>query len=135
MKTQYIIHVLALSAAASYAQDALFQTEFQTPSGNIVCGGGESLSCYVKERNGDPALPRPKDCPLDWGGFFHLPAEGKTEMKCVGDYPFSAKPAVLAYNETVKNENWQCTSRQDGLYCTNLQHHGFLLNRQEQILF
>lgn len=122
-----------------YAQSADGQdapTEFKTPSGNIVCSGDEGgLSCYVKERDGEPALPQPPDCRLSWGGFFHLPAEGKVEMKCVGDYPFARTQPVLPYNETVRNGSWRCVSRQDGLYCTNLLHHGFLLNRKEQIVF
>lgn len=132
---KYLAHAL-LTATALVGVSA-FATEFQSPTGNIICGeqAGE-LICHVSERtNKKPAKPRPADCELDWGHEFILGKTGKPSLGCGGDYPFTGQAITLAYGKTIKGNGWQCTSAKTGMTCKNKQGRGFTLSRAKQKLF
>ncbi|WP_118792015.1 DUF6636 domain-containing protein [Neisseria bergeri] len=137
---------LAFAHAHADAPDGIFAVNFQSPSGNIVCGGdtgppeGEEpwygVSCFIRETdNTKPAMPKPKGCGFDWGNVFNIDNKGKAYMSCYSDYPYSPEPPVLAYGHTAKGKGWQCGSLENGVLCTNSAGHGFLLNRKWQRMF
>lgn len=130
--------ILAVSLAiTSFSGSALANSiEFNSPSGNILCGGNQNqISCFITESTGKPPLSRPKDCPVDWGQKFDLRGKGKASMPCFGDFEFNPEAPVLQYGQTIRGKSWQCTSTQSGMRCENSSKRGFQLNRQQQILF
>ena len=136
----------ALVCAYAYADTGVFTVNFQSPSGNIVCGGdtapigGEAqwrgVSCFIHETdNAKPAMPKPKECGFDWGNVFNIDNKGNAYMSCYSDYPYSPDPSVLAYGSSIKGRGWQCVSLENGIRCTNSAGHGFRLNRNRQLMF
>lgn len=141
-----LISAAAFASARADAPDGVFTVNFQSPSGNIVCGGdtgpqeGEEpwhgVSCFIHETgNTKPAMPKPKGCGFDWGNVFNIDNKGKAYMSCYSDYPYSPEPPVLAYGSSIKGTGWQCGSLENGVLCTNSAGHGFLLNSKRQRMF
>lgn len=151
MKTAFFSLTVLLALAPAWANDkpvvqGLYQKNFNTPSGNITCGGDvrngfsaiepqEGVFCSLNSAPKDPK-PRPRDCELDWHATFVLPAKGKPEVvwECAGDTPYGTA-TTLKYGETIKGKDWECSSNASGMLCTNRDGNGFKLNRQEQTLF
>ena len=88
-----LISAAAFASARADAPDGVFTVNFQSPSGNIVCGGdtgpqeGEEpwhgVSCFIHETgNTKPAMPKPKGCGFDWGNVFNIDNKGKAYMSC-----------------------------------------------------
>ena len=136
----------ALVYAYAYADTGVFNVNFQTPSGNIICGGDTAhskretawhgVSCFIQDAgNAKPARPKPKTCEFDWGNVFNADSKGKAYMSCYSDYPYSPNPSVLAYGSSIKGRGWQCVSLENGIRCTNSAGHGFQLNRNRQLMF
>lgn len=124
----------------------LYQQNFTSPSGNIICGGDvragfsaiepqEGVFCFIHSEIQN-AQPKPRDCELDWQATFVLPAKGKPEVvwECAGDTPYGT-PQTLPYGNSIKGKGWECSSNMSGMLCTNQSGNGFKLNRQEQTLF
>ena len=141
------VFVLVCSAthAAQANQNSVYEINFKTPSGNIVCGGdiGNSLpdikpwngvSCLVGINN-KPIRKKPKNCEFDWGGMFTLSQKGEAVMECYSDFPFDPSSRVLNYGETIEGSGWKCLSKKNGLLCVNKEGRGFELNRNQQKLF
>lgn len=131
MKKIALMFVLAMCTSGAFA-------DFQSPSGNIICGDidGSMLICDVQKRdNKKPARPRPHDCAGNWGDRFVIEARGKAQMECAFDYPFDENVQTLPYGSTIKGKGWQCTSQKTGMTCKNSQGHGFTLSRKKQTLF
>ena len=135
-----------LVCAYAYADTSVFTVNFQTPSGNIVCGGDTAhskretawhgVSCFIRDTgNTKPARPKPKTCEFDWGNVFNTDSKGKAYMSCYSDYPYSPNPSVLAYGNSLKGRGWQCVSLENSVRCTNSDGHRFQLNRNRQLMF
>ncbi|MDO5091648.1 MAG: hypothetical protein Q4D61_08885, partial [Cardiobacteriaceae bacterium] len=99
------------------------------PSKVVVCTGFDGVPF-------EPELERPEDCPLDWRGFFVLPAKGKPEIRweCAGDTPFIADNVSFAVGDKVKGEGWMCRREEDGLSCVNDEGFGFAVNSKRYTL-
>jgi hypothetical protein len=111
-------------------------TAFQTPTGNIVCGGGSSgVRCDIGDLSWSPP-PKPASCAFDWGQSLQISSDGTSAFGCVSDAVADGGPPVLAYGESTRFGDVECTSRQDGLTCTNTRtKHGFFLSRARYDLF
>lgn len=112
-------------------------TTLQTPSHKIGCAYSTApsfLRCDVVDATTKPPK-RPESCDLDYGIAFGLTATKKATRLCVGDTVLDPKAKVLAYGKTKHYGPFTCTSRADGLRCTNAKRHGFVLSRQRQRLF
>ena len=145
MRLLLLTALLALPTVAS-ANKSIY---FTSPSDNIFCLGDSRLeygkdgwwgvTCEIRDyrENIQPPQKRPsaEECPLDWGGSFSLEPTGRTVVDCRGDTDSIENSPKLAYGKTVYGKGWQCTSRQDGVLCTNRSGHGFHINRIRQQLF
>lgn len=109
---------------------ALSLEGFQTPTYNIACSqSADKVRCDIAERSWTPP-PKPSSCDLDWGNGLYLDETG-AGVVCAGDTNLDRTLPVLAYGETSRAGDIDCTSRQDGLTCTNRRsRHGFFLSRQ-----
>jgi hypothetical protein len=125
---------LAVTARA----DEGIRGQFMTPSGNTFClvWGDEkssSLECELKENTAKPP-PKPKDCELDFGNRFSLPAKGAPTRACYGDTMQGELPK-LEYGTPWKVDGFTCEATTKRLRCTNADGHGFELARASQRLF
>lgn len=134
MKLLKLLPLLALLPMSALAVD------FKSPSGNILCQGDYPVagyvSCLLSEMdNKKPVLPRPKDCPVEWGQDFGLNDRGKAYLNCYGDFPYDIDARVLPYGQSINGKGWSCTSQKTGMRCVNKDGKGFLINRKKQTLF
>jgi len=109
--------------------------QFRTPSGNIGCGySGTSLRCDI--RSGIPhAPPKPKDCDLDWGGGYSLGTTGRASVMCAGDTAVDPRSPAIPYGTTWHRGAFRCSSKLEGLRCTNASGHGFFLSKDPSYTF
>ena len=126
----------AFAATAAHGQDG--PAGFQTPSKNIACqfftgDGQSSLRCDIMAVAAKPA--RPRDCELDFGDAFELPAKGAAAPICHGDTVADPKLPVLAYGAAWQRGGITCRSAPTGLTCSNTAQHGFALSRAKQQVF
>lgn len=147
----------ALFAGVAWAQTAevsgIYTLNFQINNAQgeplIVCGGDvrADLSAEISPTKEvvcsafqgvpfEPQKERPADCPLDWQGFFVLPASGKPEIRweCAGDTPFGAENVSFAVGDKVKGDGWMCRREEDGLTCVNDDGFAFAVNSRRYIL-
>ena len=129
--------VLAAGAWAGTAAAA--SRAFQSPSGNIVCSidGGASVRCEILKKDWSPP-PKPRTCPLDWGGGLVLGARGRPAILCAGDtiQPPPRHPyRVLPYGRSIRSGSITCSSARTGMTCVNVARHGFLLSRERYRFF
>ena len=131
---------LALVAGAGSAAGASGAETFRTPSGNIACAyehydfAPVRLRCEI--RTGIKPLPtKPASCTADWGGGYSLRQTGLAHVLCISDTVFDPKARVLAYGHTWHGGGFTCTSRRQGLRCTNPRAHGFFLGRDRSYAF
>jgi hypothetical protein len=127
-----------LSREHSYAftQGALRRGTFKTPSGNIVCGYGDSaIECGIKSGLKPP--PPKVSCsagdPND--KRVSLTSTGRpVPVTCAGDpgpFLFESKAWVLAYGDTWEGAGGiGCKSESTGLTCLNQAGHGFFISRE-----
>jgi hypothetical protein len=113
---------------------------FRTTSNNIHC------LVYRTSRNATSELqcelitvtssipPKPRDCNLDWGKRFFLPARGSPERVCHGD-TIVGRAKVLEYGKTWRVTSFTCDSSTTRLRCTNRSGRGFELSRGVQKFF
>ncbi len=102
---------------------------FQTPSANIGCYAyGGYLRCDIGQKSWR-GPSRPASCPVGFGDSFTMSGTGRPAWTCHGDTALRAGP-VLPYGATWRSGPFTCTSRINGLTCTNRRGHGFFLSRQ-----
>lgn len=110
---------------------AIAETYFNSPSGNIVCMGVNSgVYCTIHERNTSK--------PSCWGDgmtSFYVPSRGKSELDCTSEYFYDDSAPVLSYGQTMRGNGWSCTSQKSGMTCKNSAGRGFSLSRSSQRLF
>ena len=137
-----VLLVAAVPAAASArarsaAASASVVIQFRTPTGNIGCvfssglTGAEqpTIRCDIRSRL-RPEPQRPKRCPLDYGDSIAVSRLGPAILVCHGDTAIDPRSRVLQYGHTFRRAGLSCTSRFDGLTCTNRSGRGFFLSRQ-----
>ncbi len=115
---------------------------FRTPTGNIGCVYSSGLTgaekptvrCDIRSRL-QPEPRRPKRCPLDYGDSIEVSRLGRAILVCHGDTAIDPRARVLAYGQTWRRAGLFCTSRFDGLTCTNRSAHGFFISRQRWRIF
>ncbi|MFN6977230.1 MAG: DUF6636 domain-containing protein [Gemmobacter sp.] len=126
-----------LWAGSSAAQDMV---QFRSPTGNIHCmifGGSfdwHGARCDILEADLSFGR-RPRDCDLDWGHAFEVPARGPAAPVCAGDTVADRGNPVLAYGRSVTLGGVSCISAQSGMTCTNADGRGFTLARARQRVF
>jgi hypothetical protein len=117
----------ALCASPAIANASEFE-QFRTPSGNIGCVYGDgSLRCDIRSRL-VPAPPKPKGCDFDWGGGYGMHATGRAYVVCAGDTSIDPHSRAIPYGTTWHRGVFHCTSKLEGLRCTNAGNHGFFLS-------
>ena len=144
MSSKHLLVVAATAASLVLVAPALGSTiiSFRTPTGNIGCvfssglTGAEkpTIRCDIRSRL-RPAPHRPKRCPLDYGDSLEISQLGHVTLVCHGDTAIDPHAKVLHYGQTWRHEGLSCTSRFDGLTCTNKSKHGFFMSRQSWRLF
>ena len=124
---------------------------FRSPSGNIKClfipsapldsGSGRTpatILCTIAHADYAKTLQTrclgPNGGGVDWHGFL-LPAARKGSVSCSGGIlynPTTQRPtySTLAYGKTWRQKMFGCTSRLDGVNCSNPHGHGFFISRQ-----
>jgi hypothetical protein len=127
-----LLAVLVLAVASPASASTVLT--FRTPSGNIGClfaSGPQaaSIRCDIRSKL-HPALRRPANCDLDYGDSLELGRTGRAQPVCHGDTAIDPHARVLAYGRTWERSGLTCTSRKDGLTCSNRSGHGFFLSRQ-----
>jgi hypothetical protein len=130
---------LATTGAAATAT-ATSASTFRTPSGNIGClytpasgSASVSLRCDLARVAHPPA--RPASCRLSYGRAFVLNGTGRARRGCVGDTVLDGSATVIRYGSTRHFGPFTCTSRESGLSCHSLYHHGFTLSQARQRLY
>lgn len=139
-------HRLFVLAAACGATTALLAPagasaalrSFQSPSGNIDCIiDSTSVRCDIQSKSWKPP-PKPKTCPVDWGGGLGVDATKRGYIICAGD-TVQAPPGdpypTLAFGKSIKAGKITCTSATAGITCKNRQAHGFFISRQRYRVF
>jgi hypothetical protein len=107
---------------------------FHTPSGNIGCyADGGYLRCDIGQKSWQ-GPPRPASCMGAYGDSFIMTATGRPRWGCHGDTALRSGHA-LRYGATWRSGAFTCTSRLNGLTCTNRAGHGFFLSRQSYRTF
>lgn len=129
---------LSLFNSTTFKSIAAEDEYFQIPSGNIHCRANSSDNSFECEMQTNNAKlpPKPKDCDLDWGNRFRMPATGKASRSCHGDtLGLDPKNPVLGYNKTWRRNGFTCISKQTGLTCKNRDGRGWTLSKNKQQLF
>jgi uncharacterized protein DUF6636 len=130
--------VLMLGISAPAAATTL--PGFRSPSGNISClfipsvvGAPATILC--KLTHADYATTLQNRCNgLDWHGFL-LPAARRGAVNCSGGIlynPTTQHPSyiTLPYGKTWRQKMFSCTSRLNGVNCSNPHGHGMFISRQ-----
>ena len=145
------------SATITAADDDL--TLFGTPSRNIGCAGvgptwgaefrdpgakgKSSVRCDInlEVREWEPP-PKSAECDaldLDWGHGVSVNSTDRGEFVCAGDTVAYAAGSdggiVVPYGSSIRVDQIVCTSRREGITCTNPEGHGFFLSRQRVDVF
>ena len=108
--------------------------EFASPTGNIHClidPEAGYAECGAAETDWS-APPKPADCSLDWGQTMSVGTSGEpADFVCRGDVPFGeSEPPPLAYGETMRAKDIECTSAEPGVTCTATgSGRGFTISR------
>jgi hypothetical protein len=141
---------VACLAASGSADSATRLPGFRSPSGNISClflpstvtdnGGRTPATLLCKIAHADYAEQLQKRCMgptgagVDWHGF-ELSAARKGRIECSGGIlynPATQHPSyvTLPYGKTWRQKMFSCSSRTNGVNCSNPNGHGLFLSRQ-----
>lgn len=115
------------AVAAGGAQAAAFRS----PTGNIGCIVLRDVArCDIAKRDWR-APQRPAGCDLAWGDAISISPGGRRgAFVCHGDTARDPHARTLAYGHSVAAGTLRCTSRTDGVRCTNRKGHGFFISKQ-----
>ena len=133
--------VLATSAVVAVGPAAASSsvTSFRTPSKNIYCawehlsGSQQVLRCDVRQLTHQ--APKPSGCQFDAGSSFGMNPTGRAAALCVSDSVYNPRAKAIAYGKSRRFGSFRCSSKTNGLRCTNRSGHGFFLNRTSYKLF
>ncbi|WP_142282240.1 DUF6636 domain-containing protein [Mycobacterium sp. IEC1808] len=107
---------------------------FQSPSGNVYCGLGQSdattfAACEIRDHTW-PAPPRPNPCMGGWGDRISMRQGGAPQMSCHTDTLKDPSSPVLEYGQTRSLNSLECDSEASGMTCTDTSSgHYFRLSR------
>jgi hypothetical protein len=129
-----LIALLGLGLLAGSGSALATLPSFHTPSLNIGCNAYNGyLRCDIGQKSWR-GPSRPASCPLAYGDSFTMSGTGRPAWTCHGDTALRLGP-VLPYGATWHSGPFTCTSRVNGLTCTNRRGHGFFLSRQSYRIF
>jgi hypothetical protein len=135
-----LLALLSVLHGVVFAQGFEELGSFRTTSNNIHClayrtsrTAAAELQCELVTVSA-AIPPKPRDCDLDWGQRFFLPARGRPERVCHGDTIVS-RAKILAYGQTWRVAGFTCNSSTVRLRCTNRSGRGFELSRARQFFF
>jgi hypothetical protein len=128
------VFAVLLGPASPAAADTL--RFFHSPSGNIDCLVSDGYArCDIRAHT-FKTPKRPAGCELDWGFAVTVRATNRRgRFACVGDTVRAPKARSLAYGRSIGVGRVRCTSRTDGIRCTNRFRRGFLIGRTAYRLF
>lgn len=133
--TLMLLTFAAALAASNGARADTSVSAIKMPSDNVYCfADDKGVRCDMVQIS-NKAPPKPRDCPVDYGKFFWLPASGKAERICAGDTIIDPGAVTLKYGQKWVLKSITCESSEAGLTCTNRSRNGFRLRRSEQTLF
>ncbi len=109
---------------------------FRTPSSNIGCViAGGAARCDIRNRDWEPP-PKPPSCMFDYGQGISVGSSLRGEFVCAGDTALDPSLKPLAYGLDTVVGRFRCSSREDGVTCTNTAtSHGFFIARDRYRLF
>lgn len=113
-----------ISPASSPLPGLIQQSTLLTPSGNIACvAEGSTLTCVIREHD-FPSNP----CPYgDSGSMVTLNPTGFSRIgSCAGEI---LQPVLTQYGTFIDMGNFVCNVEKTGVWCINLEGHGFNLAR------
>ena len=146
----FVVACLTGLTAAGSAGSATRLPGFRSPSGNISClfipsavtgsGGRTPATLLCKIAHADYAKQLQKRCMgptgagVDWHGF-ELAAARKGTIDCSGGIlynPSTQRPSYVTvpYGQTWRQKMFSCSSRVDGVNCSNPNGHGLVVSRQ-----
>lgn len=131
MMKQILLVVMAVSSFA-FANSAVANVNFKSPSGNIACTGyhnGDGVDCVIYQTNANG---------LCGGRAVQLGIWGVVDdMSCnVNVRQWKSKNyQTLQYGKTIKGKDWRCTSKQSGMTCTTNAGFSMHLSRASQHTF
>lgn len=137
---KFVIALAAVAAlvpvASAHADD---NGQFQSPSGNILCGvgtigpdGKATVTCEIRAHSYTPP-PKPENCHLGWGDRISLDQGGTPVVHCHGDTIFGAvpPPPSLPYGQSRSAGTIGCVSQPSGVTCTDRSTgHYFRVSRE-----
>jgi hypothetical protein len=128
--------IVTLLLAAPAAAPAATLRFFHSPSRNIDCVlTSADARCDIRRFTFKPPR-KPASCDLDWGSVLTVARTSRRgAFGCVGDTARDPRSPVLAYGRSLSVGTMRCTSRTDGMRCSNRRGHGFLLARTRYRLF
>ena len=142
MRAIPVLTVLGLLTFAGAVGPAQADVGFRTPSKNIACYYAADyppvvLRCDVGS-GVKPAEKPPSYCTGDrgsWNVGFSMAPTGRAHQVCASDTVMDPRAKALAYGTTWKGGGFVCTSKTEGLRCTNRSGHGFSLSRDRSFAF
>jgi hypothetical protein len=112
---------------------------FRSPTRNITCvfipGRPATMLCTIGQADYAKTLQKrclgPNGAGVDWHGFV-LPAATMGLVSCSGGALYTQQPhyVTLAYGKTWRRKMFSCTSRVDGVNCSNAHGHGMFISRE-----
>lgn len=125
-------------ATAPTPAPTLHLTGFQSPSGNIGCVVLDGTArCDIKKRSWSPPA-RPPGCSdeVDFGQGLEIGRRDTSgSFVCAGDTALNPEAVKLAYGSDDRSGGFLCTSRTEGVTCTNAAGHGFFISIQSYRAF
>ena len=92
-------------------------------------------ACDIRNRDWEPP-PKPPSCELDYGQGISVGGSLRGEFVCAGDTALDPSFGVLPYGTDSRVGKFTCSSREDGMTCTNTStNHGFSPTRDRYRLF
>jgi uncharacterized protein DUF6636 len=116
-----------LSPFAAVARAGGEYYAFQSPSGNVYCGLGESVGqsdtttfavCEIRDHTW-AAPPRPNPCMGGWGDRISMRQGGAPQMSCHTDTLKDPGSPVLEYGRSRTLGELTCDSETSGMTCTD----------------
>lgn len=141
MKQSVSVAVLLIFAAMALPSVGIARAggayyPFQSPSGNVYCGLGDSPGqsgavaiCEIRDHTW-VAPPRPTPCMGGWGDRISMQQGDAPHMSCHTDTVKDPGSPVLAYGQTQSLNSLTCSSEISGMTCTdNSTGHYFRISR------
>ena len=92
--------------------------QWQSPSGNISCLIGEGqVRCDINDM--DFTAPKPANCSMGVPKAVVMSMNKAPAFQCISDTVADPSNPVLAYGASTHGEAFTCTSKEDGMHCTD----------------